>query len=167
MVVEDNRRSTWRHPFREHRDAPLGGHCGETTELEGRGPIIDIPAHLSGHPNGIGEGEQIYLEARRKKVGTYDNTWPWGFTQLHGSTKSRNVRGRPIVGKDKVCIFIVGQDEMKMGWCLSTPGSPAYILRVTPEQCTWRPWSSNIDEALEGWDRLNWEMHLEAVIDRV
>ena len=35
LVVEHNQRSTWRRPLREPRDAPLGGHCGETTGLEG------------------------------------------------------------------------------------------------------------------------------------
>jgi len=42
----------------------------------------------------------------------------------------RTDRVRPKVGKDRVCIFVVWQDEMKMRCCLSTPGSPEYILRV-------------------------------------
>jgi hypothetical protein len=59
LVVEHNRRSTWGCPLREPRDAPLGGRCGETTELEGREPTINIPPHLSRHPNGIREGERF------------------------------------------------------------------------------------------------------------
>jgi len=55
MVVEHIRRSTWTHPLRENRDAPHGGHCGETMELEGREPTINtLPYHLQ-HPNGIEE----------------------------------------------------------------------------------------------------------------
>ena len=36
MVVKHDRRSTWRHPLRELREAPLGGRCGGMTEQEGR-----------------------------------------------------------------------------------------------------------------------------------
>jgi len=38
--------------------------------------------------------------------------------------------------------------------------------RVT-QSCTWRPWWSEVGEALGGRDRLKSEMHLEAVIERV
>jgi len=136
----------------------------------------------------------IKLEERRKKVRRYDTTLPWGSTQLHGSTKSQKERVRPKVGKDRVYIFVVWQDEMKMRCCLSTPGSPEYILRVahstsfTPVspythrrsltiyleavielvwRCTWRPRSSELRDALGGRDGGNSEMHLEAVIERV
>jgi len=47
MVVEHDRRSTWTHPLRELRDAPLGGLYGETMELEGREATINTPPHLS------------------------------------------------------------------------------------------------------------------------
>jgi hypothetical protein len=47
MVVEHNRRITWRHPLSEPGDAPLGGRSGETTEPEGKQPTINIPPHLS------------------------------------------------------------------------------------------------------------------------
>jgi len=44
MVVEHDWRSTWTCPFTGPRDAPLGGSCGETKELEGREPtIITLP----------------------------------------------------------------------------------------------------------------------------
>jgi len=88
----------------------------------------------------------------------------------------------------------VDPDEMKMRWCLSTPGSPEYVLPVAQsisitfvspytrrrsltmyleaimkrvERCTLRPWSSEFGDALAGRDRVKWEMLLEAVIDRV
>jgi len=35
------------------------------------------------------------------------------------------------------------------------------------QRCTWRPWLSEFRDALGGRDRVNSEMHLEAVIDRV
>jgi hypothetical protein len=83
---------------------------------------------------------------------------------------------------------------MKMKCCLSTPGSPKYILRVghstsvTPIslytlrraltiyleaviklvwRCTWRPRSSELRDALGGRDRWSLEMHWEAAIERV
>jgi len=101
---------------------------------------------------------------------------------------------RPKVRKDSVWIFIVWQDEMKMRCCLSTPGSPEYILRVahftsisplSPDtyrrsliieleavikldwECTWRPRSSELRDALGGPDRWSLEMHWEAMIERV
>jgi len=76
MVVKQNQRSTWRGPLREPRDPPLGGRCGETTELEGREPTINIPPHLLRHPNKIHEGERFKLEDLRKKVRRYDTTRP-------------------------------------------------------------------------------------------
>jgi len=83
---------------------------------------------------------------------------------------------------------------MKMGCCLSTLGSPEYILHlahstsVTPVaaythhpsltiyleamielvwRCTWRPRSSELRDALGGRDGLSLEIHWEAVIEQV
>jgi len=103
-------------------------------------------------------------------------------------------RSETKVGKDRVCIFDVWQDEMKMRCSLSTPGSPEYILRiahstsVTPVspythlrsftmyleamielvwRCTWRPRSSELRDALGGRNRSSLEMLWEALIERV
>jgi len=65
MVLEHNSRSTWTHPLRELRDAPLGGHFGETMELEGREPTINTLPDLSRHPNGIHKKEWFWFEERR------------------------------------------------------------------------------------------------------
>jgi hypothetical protein len=46
--------------------------CGETTELEGREPIISTPPHLSGHPKGIREKERFWPEDGSKRVRRYD-----------------------------------------------------------------------------------------------
>jgi len=73
----------------------------------------------------------IKLEERRNTVRRYDTTLPWESTQLHGSTKSRKEQVRPKVGNDRVCIFVVWQDEMKIICCQSTLGSPEYILHVS------------------------------------
>jgi len=81
-----------------------------------------------------------------------------------------------------------------MRWCLSTPGSPGYVLPVVQstsvidvfpytrrrslmiyleavikrvERCTWRPRSSELRDAVGGQDRLNSEIHSKAVIERV
>ena len=81
-----------------------------------------------------------------------------------------------------------------MRCCLSTTGSPEYIIRiadstyVTPVspythcrsitiyleaviellwRCTWRPRSTELRDAIGGRDRSSLEMHWEAVIERV
>ena len=60
----------------------------------------------------------------------------WVDMILPGRVDRRNgvdplkARVRPKVGKDRVCIFVVWQDEMKMRYGLSTPGSAQYIVYV-------------------------------------
>jgi len=39
----------------------LGSICGETTELEGREPILNAPPHLSRHPTGIRQKERFVV----------------------------------------------------------------------------------------------------------
>jgi hypothetical protein len=46
--------------------------CGETTELEDRGPIANTPPHLSRHPMGIREKERFWLEDHKKRVREYE-----------------------------------------------------------------------------------------------
>jgi len=186
MVVEHNRRSTWTGPLRELRDAPLGGHCGETMEQEGGEPTIYNLPYLSRHPNRTHEQERLWLEQRRNLVKGYDTTQHWG------STKSRTQRVRPNVGKDRVCIFGVWWDEIEMRWCLRTLGSAWYILPVTlstsitsvfPYTChrslkmyleaaierdwrwTWRLRSSKLRDALVGRDQASLGMHLQTEIE--
>jgi hypothetical protein len=43
-------------------------------ELEGREPTINIPPHLSRHPNGIHEKERFWFKKRRDQVRRYDTT---------------------------------------------------------------------------------------------
>jgi len=74
MVVEHNRRSTWTRSLRQLRDAPLGGCCGETMELDGREPTINTPPHLSQHPNGIDEKKGFWFEEHRNQVRRYGTT---------------------------------------------------------------------------------------------
>jgi len=88
----------------------------------------------------------------------------------------------------------VDPDGMKMRWCLSTPGSPEYVLpvaqtsSVTPvspythrrllamhlegviehvEKCTLRPRLRELRDTLGGYDQVNAEIHSEGVIERV
>jgi len=61
MVVEHNRRSSWRPPLRKLRDAPFGGHCGETTKQEERESTINAPLHLSRHPRRHCQKERFWL----------------------------------------------------------------------------------------------------------
>jgi len=109
----------------------------------------------------------FYIKLKeRRKLRRYDTTGLWGSTQLHGSTKSWKERVRTKVGKDRVCIFVVWQDEMKMRCCLSTPGSPEYILHVAHSTCISVHPPSLLKYILGGRDRASLEMHLEAEIER-
>jgi len=93
---------------------------------------------------------------------------------------------RPKVGKDRVCIFVVWQDEMRIRCCLSTPGSPEYILHVAHSTsvspvspythrrslhlhypCISIHPPSLLDDMLVVLDGSSLEMHWEAVIERV
>jgi len=127
----------------------------------------------------------ISLEAHRM-VRRYDTTRLWG------STQSRKERVRPKVGKDRMSMFVVWPDEMKMRCCLSTPGSLESILpvsqstSVTPVspythcryftifleamielvwRCTSRPVWFELRDALGGCDRASLDINLEAEID--
>ena len=178
MVVEHHWRSTWRCPLRDSSDAPLGGCCGETTEQHGSVPTNNIPAHLSRHPNGIPVKEPFYLNECTKMVRRYDTTHAWGSTQLCESTKSRKEWVRPILEKDRVCIFVVLRWDDVYLPCdlpniysplLSPPPSPQDLRTpgVDLQQCTWRPWSSGFGDVIGDWDWVNSEMQWEAVIERV
>jgi len=68
MVVEHNLRSTWTRPVGELCDALLGGHCGETMELEGREPTINTPPQVLRHPNIIHETERFLFEECMNRV---------------------------------------------------------------------------------------------------
>jgi len=76
MVDEHNWRSTWAQPVRELRSAPLGGHCGETMELEGRELTINTPLLLLRNSQENQQTEQFWLKELRKRVRRYDTTWP-------------------------------------------------------------------------------------------
>jgi len=114
----------------------------------------------------------IQLEEGRKGR-RYNTTRPWG------STKSRNERVRPKVGKDRVWIFILWEEEMEMRWCLSTPGSAEHILPVTLSTsvtpvCQYNRRRSlkmylieRVWDPLGDGDQMNSEMHLEAGIKRI
>jgi len=120
-----------------------------------------------------------------------DTIRPWRSKQLRGSMKSRKQWVRPIVAKDRVCIFIVWQDEMKMTWGLSTPESPKYKLHVAHStsvtsvspythrrlltmyleavmewvwSCTWRLSSSELRDTLRGCDRASLYIQLQTDI---
>ena len=100
----------------------------------------------------------INLEEPMKKVRRYETPRPWGSTQLRGS-KSQTERVRLQVGKDRVCIFVVWQDGMKIRCCLSTPGSPEYILRAAQ--------STSITPVSPYTHRRSLTIYLEAVIEAV
>jgi len=93
----------------QSKEGSTGGRCGETVELDGRRPIINTQPHLWRHSKGIHEKQQLSLKERRKTVRRYDTTWPWGSTQLCGSTKSQKERVKAKHGKIECvirCIMI-------------------------------------------------------------
>jgi len=112
----------------------------------------------------------IELEERRKKVRIYNTTGRWRSTQLRGSKESWKERVRPKVGKDRMCIFVVWQVEMKMRCCLSTPETPRiYTPPRSFHLCyLWNSVHSPslLIDILRGRDWASLEMQLETEIDR-
>jgi hypothetical protein len=98
MVVEHNQRNTW---TQERGDAPLGGRCGETMELQRTEPTINTPPDILRHLHGINQIWQCWLDLRYNQVRRSDTTRHWV------SKKSGTESVRPQVWKGGVCIFIV------------------------------------------------------------
>jgi len=61
MLIMHNWRGAWKLPVRELRNIPLGSHCGESMELEGRELTVNTPPHLLLNPNEIHENQQFWL----------------------------------------------------------------------------------------------------------
>ena len=104
-------------------------------KLEDREPIIDTPPHLSRHPKGIREKERFWLGEHRKRVRRYDTTRLRGSTQLRGSTRSlrKSEWDQKMRKMDSIIRCMIWYEmRYKMRCKLSTPGSPEYILPVTP-----------------------------------
>jgi len=143
MVVEHNRRSIWRRPLRAPRDAPVGGRCGDMMELDGSKPTIDIRPHLSQHLHGI--REQI---------------WYYPVMRIHAMAW---IQMRRI------------SDDVYLPRGLTTMYSPSLIQAplhlylwtraIAHWWCTWRPWSTELKDALGDRDLVNSEMHLESRIE--
>jgi len=110
---------------------------------------------------------------------------------LPGREDPRNCVGPKNLGQSEgdqklwkiECVFSLN-DKMRWKWdavyvpqglpniysmSLIPPPLPQYLSTptVTPSWYTCRPWLGEWGDALGGRDRANWEMHLEAVIDRV
>jgi len=107
----------------------FGSICGVMTELDGRELLINTPQHFTWHQNGIGEKEEPLLKECRKRVRGCDTTRPWRSTQLCGSTISQKQQVGAKVRKDRVCIWVVGLNDMR--WSALYLGSPQYILSAT------------------------------------
>jgi len=156
-------------PMRELRDAPTGGHCGETIELEGGEPTINAPAHLLRHPNGIHEKVQFWEEGRRNQVRRYDTTWRWGSSQLCISTKSTDrasetkswerlsVYFHCMIRSDGNDVYLIqGMPNIYLP-SLCPPQLPQYhrTHTVAPWRRTWRRGLSVFGDAFGGHDRAN------------
>jgi len=171
MVVKYNRRSTSICPLRELRHALLGGHFGDTIELEGTEPSMDSLLHLSRHPNGIHEEEQFWLEQHRNWVRRYDTTRHSWSMQLREWWHPGESEWDQKLGKIE-CVFSL-YDKMRWKW------DDVYLLHITPSssvtrvfpytrqgslkmyldaviervwRCTWRPWLSEFGDAHGGCD---------------
>ena len=77
-------------------------------------------------------------------------------------------------GRNQLCWEMHVETEIE--WtqrCTWRPESPVFGDALGDremewtQRCTWRPWLSEFGDALGGRDRVNSEMHLEAVIERV
>jgi len=191
MVVEYNRRSTWTHPLREVRDAPLwrplwwndGARRQRTHHRHSATPLPTFKRNS--WDSAVLDHGQYDSE---KKKWYYPVVKIYAIVWLHETARTEQLR--PKVGKDRVCILILWYIEMEMRWCLSTPGSAEYILPVTLSTsvtpvsqytrrrsfkmyleavnervwgCTWRPWSCEP----AGRNRTSLEIHLEALIEQI
>jgi len=65
--------------------------------------------------------ESTWLEEHRMRVKRYDTTWPLGFRQLRGSTKSWKERVRSNDGNDRVCISYNALMSFYSGVCIAIP----------------------------------------------
>jgi len=180
MVVKHNRRSTWRHPVRELRDALLRGHCGDTTELGESEPTINIPPHLSRHPNRIREKDQFEHEEPRRKVTRDDTTWRWECMQLRGSRwdeneiisiypgVSRRCTPRRSVHLYYPCISVHPPSVIHdvLGGRNRASGAMHLGAEIKwSQRCTRRQGSSELRDILWNRDPASLEMHLEAEIE--
>jgi len=187
-------RVEWLHQSERAPSEPSESAQCQITLHPGSIPGVALYISFRSRCNFSSHSFNVKLEECRNMVGRYDTTRPWGCMQLREFTNSRKLLAIWNVGIDQVCIFVVWQAEMKMNCCLSTLGSPEYILRVahalsvTPVSLyahrrslpifldsvldliwrwTWSPRSSELSNALGGWVGVNWEMNLEVVIDWV
>jgi len=110
--------------------------CGETVELEGRQPMMKTLPHLALYPKGIHEKEWFQFKERRKRVRWYDsllrhdephklhvsmNAWQ-EWMRIHTDWVDLRKLGKSAWDKE------LGKIVCIIRWCLSTPGSPKYIL---------------------------------------
>jgi len=157
IVVEHNWRSTRTHPLRELRDTPLGGHCSETIELEGRESTINSPPHLLRHPHGIHVNEWFCFGEHRNRVRRYDTTRCWESTQMRGPTTSRTERDQKLA--KKACVFSLN-DRMRWKW------DDVYLVQGLPNILP-GTLSTSVTPVYPYTLRRSLKMYLEALIERV
>jgi hypothetical protein len=118
---------------RKERKKGRAKRCGETTELEGREPIINTLPRLLWHPMELCEKE------RRKRVRRSDRLPGHGEPhKLPGSMNARQEYMEPRAGKDRVCISLYDNEIMSI-----YPG--AFQIYTPHRSCTcgnYFSWSS-------------------------
>jgi len=156
---------------RTFRDAPFGGLCVETMELESREPTINTPPLLSQHPKGIHEKERCWFEERRNRVRRNDTTQRWGshaIAWIHDIVSETKKLGKIE------CVFSL-YDKIRWKW------DDVYLLRSLPNMyslslfplplplylhtpavatwwCTWRLWLSEFGDLLGARNRASLEI---------
>jgi len=129
------------------QNSRLGSICGETTQLEGREPIITLGRTSHGFPEGIRKKELWWLETCRKRVRIYDTTLLWGPTQLGGSPWSPGKRARNQKMRRIQCIIccMIKWYEIYLPrglaniYSLSHSQSPLPLHLCTPPSPSWSP----------------------------
>jgi len=116
--------------------------CGETVQLEGSQPCISTSPLLPWLPNGILDQDHIWPKELWKRVGGNEGTtgydeWQkllgsmnaWEACVRNHTTGVKQSKLGKIAWNIKLrqiqCIFHIGRR------CISTPGSPKYILHIT------------------------------------
>jgi len=106
--------------------------CGQLWPYVGMG---SLGTRLHWDCNAMGDAARISTRvpstSSSRSVGrTWEDMILPGCEDPRNGVDPRTDQVRPKVGKDRVCILVVWQDEMEMRCCLSTTGSPEYILCV-------------------------------------
>jgi len=186
-VFKRSQRITWRRQLSELRDA-LGGHCGEKICFS-----LPPPFNLAGGSRRVAYSDAGITETdwatRGGGVGRYRVVY-----RLHLSIRNTHSLSFPALGPLHSCRDFIdprnfcgssqlGTTSYRLTLSSNTPTRTTVSQEITSDanralpfhrtivvwtlSCPWRLWSSESGDALGGHARVNSEMQLDAVSDRI